>query len=505
MRDCELSKDVRPRTRREEGIAVLIALIALSLFSLFGLYMTVNATTELRMSDNYETHVAALYAAKAGLSHTRELLKGIQFNDLLKGPDGTHDTSVTYLAQARLYSFRNPISLAQARALDILSPSATLSGIADDGLISTGKNGSNNGTPLVPLDGIALTVPNPYGSGTITTGRYFVKVTDNNGEARELAGDVLNDPFIDGDGEIIVRSLGIAQTIREGTTSGVVRANSVAVLEARFRLAQQFNLNSPFVVEGNTVQPASSNMFSGNSFLIDGLSSNFGVSTIDTNLADSVTPYADIYNSLATNQRNKIRGVGSTPSMTDITTAVSTDVDKSKLLDPNYLYNFATNLAPTFADNVYQGPLKITSSNSNTFDLGNYDYSKPYNDPSQRPVTTIVQGDLEIGSSGVHGGGVLIVTGKLSGNGSLSYDGLILVIGEGYTDLSGVNVSIHGGIYTVNVKPNGAGVPVFGTTKISLGGNSDVIFDSSTINMGVSRLPASQRGVREVLSAQDPS
>jgi hypothetical protein len=78
------------------------------------------------------------------------------------------------------------------------------------------------------------------------------------------------------------------------------------------------------------------------------------------------------------------------------------------------------------------------------------------------------------------------------------------VIGAGDTNLSGVNVSIHGGIYTVNVT-NPGGTATFGTTKFSMGGNSDIIFDSDAINMGVSLIPASQLGVRQIRSNMDPS
>jgi len=61
-----------------------------------------------------------------------------------------------------------------------------------------------------------------------------VKVSDNNGEANELDRDPTDNPFFDGDRTIIVRSMGIAQTIAENS-GGALRANSVAVYEARFR------------------------------------------------------------------------------------------------------------------------------------------------------------------------------------------------------------------------------------------------------------------------------
>ena len=47
---------------REEGMAALIALCALSIFSLVSFYMAFGAKTELRISDNHESEVQAVYA-----------------------------------------------------------------------------------------------------------------------------------------------------------------------------------------------------------------------------------------------------------------------------------------------------------------------------------------------------------------------------------------------------------------------------------------------------------
>ena len=93
----------RPIRNGEEGLAVLIALMGLSVFSLLGLYMAFNATTELRVSDNYESQIQAGYAAQAGLNHARALLAGLNWNDLLQGPDATYSTSNTYTTQAKIF------------------------------------------------------------------------------------------------------------------------------------------------------------------------------------------------------------------------------------------------------------------------------------------------------------------------------------------------------------------------------------------------------------------
>jgi len=480
-------------------MAALIALITLSIFSLIALYLVFTSATSVRISDNYESEVQASYAAKAGLNHTRDILEGLNFNDLLKGPDGTYDSGASYMAQARTFSFRNLMSWATARSLNVLDPTSDLSAIPDDGLVNTGKLGGTNGTVLIPLTGIAQTASNPYGSGTITTSRYFVKVSDNNGEATELAGDASDNPFFDGDSVIIVRSIGVAQTVRE-FVAGTIRRNSVAVVESRFRRRQTFALDAPLVVQGDSIAPSASNMFNGNSFSLDGGGSNYGIATIDTNTSNGTTPTSSVMSNLDPNQYDNITGNGIEPSVSDITGTVGADQDKSLLLSQEYLYNFAFNVVPAFADAVYQGDQSWSGGSAP--DMGFMDGTLPYNDPSQRPKTIFVNGDLNV-SGDISGGGILVVTGKLSGSGHFHYDGIILVIGEGDCDLSGLNYGIYGGLYVVNVQ-NVGGVISFGTPKLTVSGNSEITMNSANIMMGINMLPAAQLSWREIHSDTDP-
>src|SRR5437867_4296548 len=336
------------RQSGEEGLAMLISIIALSVFSLLGLYMSVNATTEVRISENYESKVQAEFAARAGLNHAREIVRGLQQNDLLTGPDGAYSNSSTYLTNALTYGYRNWLSLASARSLNIADPSSAVSGIPDDGLMNTGKYGGTNGTILIPATGIALTSPNPYGSGNIITARYFVKVSDNNGEASELAADPANNPFIDGDGIIIVRSMGVARTVLEAA-GGVTRANSTAVYEMRFKRSTTFDLHSPIVLEGDNIVSSASNMFNGNSFKIDG-GNQYAIATIDTNTSNG-TPVNQVTSQLAPNQKNNVSGAGGAGSVGDITTTLNGD--GLDLLSAGYLYSFVKYDIPTFADSIY--------------------------------------------------------------------------------------------------------------------------------------------------------
>ena len=477
-------------------------MIALSIFSVLGMYMSLSATTEVWIADNYESKIQAGYAARAGADHVRELLKGLTLTQILTGPDGTYTNTSTYLNQARTFAFRNPLTWQTARSLDILNPASAIFGLPDDGIVSTGKNGTTNGTELIPMIGVALSSPNPYGSGNIITSRYFVKVTDNNGEASErtaegVGPDQPDNPFVDADGTVIVRSMGIAGALRQA--GGAVRANSIRACEMRFRTDKTFFLDSPLLLQGDTIVASAPSMFDGAAFAIAGGAYNYGIATIDPNLANG-TPVSQIISQLSTAQARKITGNGGWPAVGDITTILSGD--GLNLLNPAYLWNFIQHDVPTFADGVYQGD-QSWSGNSQPY-VGFFDPTKELTDPVQDPKVTYVNGDLTLGG-GFNGGGLLVVTGKLSGSGSNSWNGLIFVIGKGEVDFSGMNVAMTGGLYVVNVQPDTNGVPQFGTTKFSMSGNSQFLVNANTSKMLTAIIPPKQTSYREITSLRDAS
>ncbi|HYK88542.1 MAG TPA: PilX N-terminal domain-containing pilus assembly protein [Acidobacteriota bacterium] len=468
----------------EDGIALLLVLLAVSILSLLGLYVALNATADARISDNFESHIQAKYAAQAGLNHARALLRGLDFDGLLRGPDGVYDGSA--LAQARSFGFRNPVSWSMARSLNILNPAADLAGSADDGVIGAS-------VVLIPKEGIALTAPNPQGPGTLTTGRYFVKVSDNNGEASELAGDPADNPFVDGDGTVIVRSMGIGQTIHEA--AGVaVRRNSVVVFEARFRHRSTFNLISPLTVAGNNVNAT----FDESTFRISG-GAGPGIGTVDTTIGDNIHPDQIILQ--AAERKGSITGGGlPSPSIRDLTDSVLGDPEKALLLDPEFLWNFVTMTVARIADNVFDGDQ--TWDGGAPSNLGTFDVTKRINDPAQDPRVTLVNGGLTV-SGNVTGGGLLVIRGDFRCNPGFSFKGLILVIGTGKLEAISLDPGVVGGVFLASVN-NSGGVPAFGTPDLLLGGNSTITADASAVKMAIGLLPPSQISYREVTSVLDP-
>jgi hypothetical protein len=478
---CRLAKD-------EQGMAMVLCMIALSMLAAFSAYLCLSSVEELRISDNSESMSQARFAASAGIDHAREILRGLSLNATLKGPDGTYSTASGYLNTARSASFRNLTDWATLRSLNISDPTNDVSSLADDGLISTG---GASATVLVPKTGIAFTAANPYRSGTLTTARYFLKVTDNNGEASELAGDAGNNPFVDGDGTIIVRSIGVARTITERAGNST-RRNSVAIFESRLQQGNPFaELGSPAVVIGSNINAR----FAGNAFDIIGNSSGPGLATVDTDLTDAFQPDAIIRN--ATGGKGNISGNCPPPNdqcIADITASVMIDPLKSRMRDPAYLYDLVFTQMPSVADYVING-------NGATVMLNSGNVGTPAN-----PKITYINGDC-IGTGSIHGAGLLVVTGNLELGGAIIWDGLVLVLGKGEFLTHGMNNGIFGGLVVAGIKLDAWGRAIFtpASTDFDIRGNSNIsTYDGSLATTGNNLMPLRQLSFREITNGMDP-
>src|SRR5207247_10571798 len=145
--------------------------------------------------------------------------------------------------------------------------------------------------------------------------------------------------------------MGVAGTIRE-TRGGKVRANSISVYEMRYRQNKTFSFDSPLVLQGDSIVPSAPSMFDGASFAIDGGLANYGIATIDPNLANG-TPVSQITSQLSHAQERKIPGRGGTPSVADITTALSGG--GVHLVSAAYVWSCARHEVPFLACAGYHG------------------------------------------------------------------------------------------------------------------------------------------------------
>jgi hypothetical protein len=475
----------------EKGTALIITLLALFLFTVFGLYMTLNATTGLCISDNFESQLQATYAALAGLNHARALLRGLAHDDLLKGPDGTHDQSTSFVNRARSFKFRNPLPLEKALSVSIDDPLNDVKGISDDGLINTGFCDGMLGKELIPITGIGIFVPDPYNPGTKLLSRYFVKITDNNGESSEIDGDLNDSPFSDGDGTVILRSLGVARTIPQ-TSGSATRFNSIAIFELRLKRLSTWDVGPAIVILGSTVNAA----FSGVCDIAGGVFP--GIGTIDTIPEDTAVP-ADTIRTSAEGFGIISGGGYVNPSVKEISGRLNSNTDQSLLLDPKYLWDFVHNQAPRAADTFFEG--SQTWVEGNTPYLGSYDYSKPPNALGQDPKITVVKGNLHV-TGGFSGGGLIVVTGDFSVSGPCAYNGLVLLVGAGKLAIDGSGEGIAGGLFVASLE-NYRGEIVFGTPSLSISGRSRFAAQRDAVKMAIGLLPASQVSFREITNS-DP-
>ncbi len=475
----------------ERGAALLVTLFALFLVSVLGLYITLNANTGLNISDNFESQAQATYAAIAGLNHSRALLRGLLLSSVLKGPDGRYSEDVSYWDQARTLRFRTPLNLRAARTLDILDPSVDVSGFPDDGVINTGFYEGTLGTPLVPLEGIGLSAPDPGGSGTVLTSRYFIKVSDNNGEASEIAADADDNPFIDGDGVVIVRSMGIAKT-RQESTGSTLRRNSIVVFEARLKRLSTWDLGSALVVLGTGVNP----VFNGGYEISGGAFP--GIGTIDAIREDGIF-LDETMRAAALGSGTITGGELPPPSISDITARVLSDRDRSMLLNPRKLWEFIRSRAPQIADVFLEGSQTWTEGNAPY--LGSYDNTKPANAPGQDPQLTVVNGNLSL-TGHISGGGLLVVTGDLVYSGGFAYNGLVLVIGSGNLNAAGSGQGIAGEMVVGKLIASGEEI-TFGVPDVLIRDNSRFISNRDLVRMAIGLIPASQISFREI-AGYDP-
>jgi len=124
----------------------------------------------------------------------------------------------------------------------------------------------------------------------------------------------------------------------------------------------------------------------------------YGIVTTDPDAS------AGVIDGLASNQKNRVIGLGSSPSVaTD--SSVPVDIDEfSAQLD-------------SIADIVYPSSVTLSSS---TYNMGS----------AERPVIAIVNGDATIGGN-LTGYGILDIRGSLlSGHGSVVWTGILIVHGE---------------------------------------------------------------------------
>ena len=455
---------------------MLVAIVVAVLLSLLGLSLTFMSLKEAGNAVEFENHEKALMVADGGLQMVKRTMRAYDLTEMLN-----MSASVPYASGGRM-----PILPIDARNINFES--------------GAGTGASTCNGLLTPPDGQLIALGD-------VRGRFFAKVSDDPDEAAVTG--TADDPLTDSNNMVYVRVVGIYRGIGgEVTSYGSSRKNSVAVVEALLKRDQTFDLNSPISFYGHNVTSG----FAGNSFTIDGydhsgmtfdqitkghsdagLEPQYGVTCLydDQNSGDAQAAVNDVNNSLSKNQKNNITGAGGFPSITDGTDTVRDDTsnpDGTNIFDADFLANFV-NQVSAVADVKYETDAHISA---NPGILGTEGH----------PLITVAEADLELSGNG-SGVGILIVKGAFKVSGAFTFDGVILVVGEGDVTMGGTNKSFVGGMYVANVQENGANYK-FGTPTLSDSGNSNFYMDSDSIRLAYSLLPMRLISWREITPEIEP-
>jgi len=177
----------------------------------------------------------------------------------------------------------------------------------------------------------------------------------------------------------------------------------------------------------------------------------------------------------------------------DTTTEFNAD-DKATVANPK-AQTVANPSLPPWLRSANDARTFLADQKSNAMEQGRYFTSwDGYSGTAADPAFTFVDGDCILDG----GGGLLIVTGNLTLHGNPSFEGLILVLGNGYVQRDGGgNGDIYGAISVAKFPVNGNGgfqAPFFDTSG---GGTSLMQYDSNAIRRALNISGPRVMGVHE--------
>jgi hypothetical protein len=458
--------------RAEAGIALLISIFVLLLISVVAIALIVSSGTETSLAGNYRSSASVYYAASAGLEEARARLSPKDPNSfkttwaafypapgatlptgtvgyvLNPGPTETAGNLLTTYPDTEYDSEFGPGKLAGATVLTTLSVW--------------------NKTPMTTN----LSFPPPL--------YKWVRINAVSEQSLQLADtypfDGTQDPtplYYDG---AHLNDTNTGSQLFEITALAVLpngNAQNSQKLVQYLVAPQPLNLNFPaaLILDGNTPQFGAS---PSPSYWVKGIDQG-SVGTCNPGGAVSAMGYTDTSYTVSNFEKpSNSQGISvASPNLTgNYTNAVATNPDIAAVtLSPNLStvggLNGLVQTITANADAVIAGP--VTESNStNVF---------PAAMSATNPVTIVVNGDLTFSGWRNTGYGLLLVTGKLTYDPDANWDGIILVIGQGWMyshQNSSSTTQIQGAVFlakTVGLSSSSAPISPnfdFGTTPNSL-------------------------------------
>jgi Tfp pilus assembly protein PilX len=458
--------------KSERGIALIIALLTLLLVSAISIGLIAMSNTETNISANFRDEQTAFFAARAGTEEIRDRLRGAATNSL----SGNLPTVVPGNTNGVLY-VTNPLG-AEAVAPwtsgssytdreicnEVTCASGTPAGAPWYTTASASASYAANPTLIwkwtrVTLDTNRTHAPN-YVNGSNASGTLNNQICWNGTNEFVLPTGVANCPSATPPAmpvylltSFAVNPSGAHRMVQSEVTLNIIPPLPGALTFAGPNPVYGSTNSNPFHIDGtDSASPACPP--AGNKPAIAAYDSA-GATALTTDLArpDHYTGYPP---GSSTAVAPSVSNTG--PSATPPANTMGTLATVSGLQN---LVDAVTAMAD-----------QVIPAGSSPTAIGT----------ASNPLVTVVQGDLSLAA--VHGYGILLVEGNLTFTGNTSWDGVILVIGNGNLTVSGGGGGqINGGVLVANINTgvvgNTPGSPVL---NWSGGGGNGIYYNSCDVD-----------------------
>jgi hypothetical protein len=485
----------RPHRRRSEaGVALLIAIFVLLLIGVTAIALILSSGAESALAGNYRSSASVYYAALAGIEEARGRL-------LPSNPD--------YLGPA-LTALGTPLPL--GKVLYITNPVAAENVLAlypDTEYDKEFGNGALAGATVQPVNSVspAAGLPGPLYKwvriNAATEASLKVNV-DNRALPLDSTTPLFYDnacndtpPLNPGPSLCLNHSANAVQALEITALAALPNGTQKLLQYVVASSASAANLNFTGAGSQSPSFPAALTL-DGNNVNFDGPTSTaFNINGNDQFRVGSCAPGTNAVSAIGYTN-------GSDPSLSNILSGIvagnqshysgagtaSPNVSNVNGLPANYqtpsgLDSLVQNITQG-ADSVIQGPVTQSDSPSpnNVFPSAMISPNSNPN-PNPMPMTVVVNGDLTINNWHGTGYGVLVVTGTLTYDPDASWNGIVLVIGQGqFISTRGGSGQINGAVFVARTRDSsGHLLPTLGAASYrQTGGGQGIYYSSCWIN-----------------------
>ena len=457
------------KPKKDSGVALIVVMLALLLVTAVGMGMILLSNSETVINSNYRDEQVALLAAKAGLEEARDRLAPKNSNNITPPailPGATGGAYLSYITASGVSPWLSSDPNEDKEYLNEMGLSSPPSGTAWYGSTPTNTAYSGSSSNPVPYKWVRINLKldrSAYTNGT----PYYVDGNSSNANEQVCYDSVNNHEVV------------VASTSCPGAYKNVYVITSYAVTASgSHRFVQEdttfASLNFPFPAALTIAGPSPQTDFSAansNNYQVSGIdgSAGPGCPTPVNTTAIGVDNTADA-NVIATTELpkpNNYPGTTASPDVAGVTLPLSEQT-------PAELEATVAQIE-SIADYVVQGP--ATS-------LPNYG-------TAANPVTVVVDSanngataNLSL-SGNITGYGLLVVRGTYTASGSVGWNGVVLVIGQGdVLGNGGGNNSYNGAMFVANTRDSSGNLLSnfgLGTYNWNGGGGNGITYNSCEI------------------------